>query len=70
MAEAGGGMTAASTFTGPCSACRSIRSGPRSRDGNANIADKTMLIPRTAPVSLHMILNFIAEKVLESPKSY
>jgi acyl-CoA dehydrogenase len=28
------------------------------------------LIPRTAPVSPHMILNFIAEKVLELPKSY
>lgn len=28
------------------------------------------LIPRTAPVSQHMILNFIAEKVLELPKSY
>ncbi len=28
------------------------------------------LIPRTAPVSSHMILNFLAEKVLELPKSY
>lgn len=28
------------------------------------------LIPRTAPVSPHMILNFIAEKVLGLPKSY
>ena len=28
------------------------------------------LIPRTAPVSPHMILNFLAEKVLELPKSY
>jgi len=28
------------------------------------------LVPRTAPVSQHMILNFIAERVLESPKSY
>jgi acyl-CoA dehydrogenase len=28
------------------------------------------LIPRTAPVSPHMILNFIAEKALELPKSY
>jgi len=28
------------------------------------------LIPRIAPVSPHMILNFIAEKVLELPKSY
>jgi acyl-CoA dehydrogenase len=28
------------------------------------------LIPRTAPVSPHMILNFIAEKVLDLPKSY
>jgi acyl-CoA dehydrogenase len=28
------------------------------------------LIPRTAPVSPHMILNFIAEKVLQLPKSY
>jgi len=28
------------------------------------------LIPRTAPVSAHMILNFIAEKVLDLPKSY
>lgn len=29
-----------------------------------------VLIQRTAPVSPHMILNFIAEKVLELPKSY
>ena len=28
------------------------------------------LIPRIAPVSPHMILNFIAEKVLGLPKSY
>jgi acyl-CoA dehydrogenase len=28
------------------------------------------LIPRTAPVSPHMILNFLAERVLELPKSY
>ena len=28
------------------------------------------LIPRTAPVSPHMILNFLAEKVLGLPKSY
>lgn len=28
------------------------------------------LIPSTAPVSLHMILNFLAEKVLDLPKSY
>ncbi len=28
------------------------------------------LIPRTAPVSPHMILNFLAEKVLELPRSY
>lgn len=28
------------------------------------------LIPRTAPVSPHLILNFLAEKVLELPKSY
>ena len=28
------------------------------------------LIPRTAPVSPHMILNFLAEKVLSLPKSY
>ncbi len=28
------------------------------------------LIPRAAPVSPHMILNFLAEKVLELPKSY
>jgi acyl-CoA dehydrogenase len=27
-------------------------------------------IPRTAPVSPHMILNFLAEKVLDLPKSY
>lgn len=31
---------------------------------------REVLIPRTAPVSAHMILNFIAEKVLELPKSY
>jgi acyl-CoA dehydrogenase len=29
-----------------------------------------VLIPRTAPVSPHMILNFLAEKVLDLPKSY
>lgn len=28
------------------------------------------LIPRTAPISQHMILNFIAERALELPKSY
>ncbi len=28
------------------------------------------LIPRTAPISPHMILNYIAEKVLDLPKSY
>ena len=28
------------------------------------------LIPRIAPVSPHMILNFIAERVLGLPKSY
>ena len=28
------------------------------------------LIPRTAPVTPHMILNFLAERVLELPKSY
>jgi acyl-CoA dehydrogenase len=28
------------------------------------------LIPRTAPVSPHMILSFLAEKVLGLPKSY
>jgi len=28
------------------------------------------LIPRTAPISPHMILNFLAEKVLGLPKSY
>jgi len=31
---------------------------------------REILIPRTAPVSSHMVLNFIAEKVLELPKSY
>ena len=31
---------------------------------------REVLIPHTAPVSPHMILNFIAEKVLELPKSY
>ena len=31
---------------------------------------REILIPRTAPVSPHMILNYIAEKVLELPKSY
>jgi acyl-CoA dehydrogenase len=29
-----------------------------------------VLIPRTAPISPHMILNFLAEKVLDFPKSY
>ena len=31
---------------------------------------REVLIPRTAPVSPHMIMNFIAEKVLDLPKSY
>ncbi|MET0268789.1 MAG: acyl-CoA dehydrogenase family protein [Sphingomonas sp.] len=31
---------------------------------------REVLIPRTAPVSQHMILNFLAEKVLDLPKSY
>ena len=31
---------------------------------------REVLIPRTAPVSPHMILNFIAEKVFNLPKSY
>ena len=31
---------------------------------------REVLIPRTAPVSPHMILNFLAEKVLEQPRSY
>ena len=31
---------------------------------------REILIPRTAPVSPHMILNFLAEKVLELPRSY
>jgi acyl-CoA dehydrogenase len=31
---------------------------------------REVLIPRTAPVSPHMILNFIAEKALDLPKSY
>ena len=31
---------------------------------------REVLVPRTAPVSQHMILNFIAERVLELPKSY
>jgi acyl-CoA dehydrogenase len=31
---------------------------------------REVMIPRTAPISPHMILNFIAEKVLELPKSY
>ena len=31
---------------------------------------REVLIPRIAPVSPHMILNFLAEKVLEFPKSY
>jgi acyl-CoA dehydrogenase len=31
---------------------------------------REILIPRTAPVSPHMILNFLAEKVLDLPKSY
>jgi acyl-CoA dehydrogenase len=31
---------------------------------------REVLIPRTTPVSPHMILNFIAEKVLDLPKSY
>jgi len=28
------------------------------------------VIPRTAPIGPHMILNFLAEKVLDLPKSY
>jgi acyl-CoA dehydrogenase len=31
---------------------------------------REVLIPRTAPVSPHMILSFLAEKVLDLPKSY
>jgi len=31
---------------------------------------REIMIPRIAPVSPHMILNFIAEKVLELPRSY
>ena len=31
---------------------------------------REVMIPRSAPVSPHMILNFIAEKVLDLPKSY
>lgn len=31
---------------------------------------REVLIPRTAPISPHMILNFLAERVLELPKSY
>jgi acyl-CoA dehydrogenase len=31
---------------------------------------REILIPRTAPISPHMILNYLAEKVLELPKSY
>jgi acyl-CoA dehydrogenase len=31
---------------------------------------REVLIPRTAPVSPHLILSFLAEKVLELPKSY
>lgn len=31
---------------------------------------REVLIPRTAPVSPHMILNYLAETVLELPKSY
>ncbi len=31
---------------------------------------REVMIPRTAPVSPHMILNFLAEKVLDLPKSY
>ena len=31
---------------------------------------REVLIPRTAPISSHMILNFLAERVLELPKSY
>jgi hypothetical protein len=31
---------------------------------------REVLIPRNAPVTPHMILNFLAEKVLEVPKSY
>jgi acyl-CoA dehydrogenase len=31
---------------------------------------REVLVPRTAPISPHLILNFLAEKVLELPKSY
>ncbi len=30
----------------------------------------TKILQRTAPVSPHMILNFLAEKLLDLPKSY
>jgi acyl-CoA dehydrogenase len=31
---------------------------------------REVLIPRTAPISSHMILNFLSERVLDLPKSY
>jgi acyl-CoA dehydrogenase len=31
---------------------------------------REVLVPRTVPISPHMILNFLAEKVLDLPKSY
>ena len=31
---------------------------------------REVIIPRTAPITPHMILNFLAEKVLDLPKSY
>ena len=31
---------------------------------------REVMVPRIAPVSMHQIMNFIAEKVLELPKSY
>ena len=37
---------------------------------NAHVADRMLLIARIAPVSPHQIMNFIAERVLELPKSY
>ena len=31
---------------------------------------REVMIPRTAPVSPHMILNYLAEKVFDLPRSY
>ena len=82
VAEADGGMAAASGIHGPVFGLQPIAQfGTEAQKqplGGMGYAQeyhierylRECLIPRTAPVSPHMILNFLAEKVLELPCSY